>query len=280
MHKIRFLLLVIIAVVSILILGNGCRDTHKTLDHFPIEVGNSWEYSRKFSVVVYDTVNNDTTEFLVTDSLHEEFEGIDTLAGWECYRLKRILYEQNGMYSGTWWYAHPDTALLCIAYIYYSAATTTSPETDVHLGFRLGGITFDSPQALAQYLYYQRNCRLPTLNLLNSDTMYWSSPKKVFIYPLKVGVSWTAIADTNQWVEEREVMAEDSVTVPAGTFLALRIERMIDWMTENDFLCMWISEEGIVKDSCRIRGEVIDSGGSVIGYLVGDDIYELLDFHQ
>lgn len=274
MHKIKFLLLVIIAGVSILILGNGCRDTHKTLDHFPIEVGNSWEYSRTFSVVVYDTVNNDTTEHLIIDSLHEEFEGIDTLAGWECYRLHRILYEENSTYHNTWWYAHPDTALLWIAYS-HNGTPIISTESGGGIKFRFGEIVFDSPRELARYLYYKRNMRFMTLC---SDTMYWSSPKKLFIYPLKVDKSWTAMTDP--WFENREVMAEESATVLAGTFSTLKMKITSDRMTEHDLWYNWISEEGIVKDSCRITGEAIDSVGTVIGYLVCDDIYELIDFHN
>ena len=254
--------------------GSGVSSTYAlVIDHFPAQVGNSWEYKRTFYIIVYDTVHNDTTEYLLVDSLHEEFEDIDTMADWECYRLRHILFEQGDTFPETWWYAHPDTALLWIAYLGGGKKSKISVEPKSNIKLRLGEMYFDSPQGLANYLYSLRYTRILPLR---ADTMYRSPPKKLLVFPLEVGKFW--IAMTDPWLEEREVVAEDSVTVPAGDFFALKTKITSDWMEEWDLWYKWITNEGIVKDSSHVRGEAIDETGVIIGYWDSDDIYELLDF--
>jgi hypothetical protein len=277
MYYLKGLLLATITVTGGFVLGNSnsfANSVTKTLviDRFPTQVGNSWEYRRTFYVVVYDTVHNDTTEYLIVDSLHEEFETIDTLAGWECYRLSHTLFEQGDTFPKTWWYAHPDTALLWIAYLIgYKSKISTEPR--VNIKFWIREKSFDSPQLLAWYLHRAKYTQALRLKV---DTIYWSPPKKLFIFPLEVGKSWVAMI--NPGVEQREVVAEDSVTVPAGIFFTLRTKITSEWMEESDLWYKWIAEEGIIKDSLHVKGIATDTLGNEIGYWEADDIYELLNF--
>ena len=273
----KLLWLVVVVVVAGLILEHGCTKSSESLviDRFPAKVGNAWEYSRSFSIVVYDTVNNDTTAYLVVDSLHEEFEGIDTLAGWECYRLDHTLYEQGDTIDQYYWYAHPDSALLWVAY----TPDDTSPiltrsMVKGNIRFRFGEMMFNSPQALAYFLH---SIRHKSFQNLGTDTSYWSTPRKLFIYPLKLGKSWTAMTDP--WIEEREAVDEDSISVPAGTFFTLRIEINSDMMDANVWWSNWVSEEGVVKDSFYCRDDATDFEGQVIGYYDLYDTYELIYFN-
>lgn len=246
-------------------------DDTLVIERFPAEVGNSWEYSRFFRVVMYDTVNNDTTTYMRTDSLHEGFQAIDTLAGWECYRLRHVLFQDGDSFPETWWYAHPDTALLWIAYAFdYSLNLSHHPTTDVRLW--LGGLSFSGPEALESFLRHQR-VRSATL-----DTSYWDPPKKLFIFPLQIGAQWVAM--TNPWLEEREAVEEDSVSVPAGDFYGLRIAICSEWMGPTDAWWNWLATQGIIKDSLHIRGVMTDPYGNVIGYFLGDDIYELVGLNM
>ncbi len=244
------------------------------IESYPVGVNNEWKYSRTFQVVVYDTINNDTTVYLFNDTLHEWFDDIDTLAGWECFRLQHILYGNGDSFPQTWWYAHPDTALLWIAYTYNNTKFCKSSRSATNIKFRYKGICFNTAKSLAQYLYLRR---FYPFQFLGRDTMYWSPPKKLFVFPLTIGSYW--IAMTDPWLEEREVVGEDTVNVPGGTFAALVTKITSEWMTENDLCFNWLSEEGVVKDSFHILGEALDSLGNVIGYCIVDDIYLLIDYH-
>lgn len=168
MYYTKLLVLAIMVFSCVLVLANSNSYPDSTenaivIDRFPTQVGNSWEYRRTFYVTVYDTVHNDTTEYFTIDSLHEEFEAIDTLASWECYRLKRVLFEQGDTIPETWWYAHPDSALLWIAYLYaYESKSVTKSSINAKLWFRER--SFDSPRQLARFLYRTKYREYPHSN--------------------------------------------------------------------------------------------------------------------
>lgn len=272
-----YLLLILTLGILLGTTVNSCRKhVHKPLaiEQFPVQVGNSWEYRRTFQVVVFDTVNNDTVEHPLIDSLHEEFKDIDKLAGWECYRLLHLLFDQGHTYPETRWYAHPDTALLWIANSRGDISRIVEGEKFNNKILCKGTTSFDSPHALQQYLY---NVRYKNFLSFNFDTTYCSPPKKLFVFPLTINKYWVAMTDP--WLEEREIIEEDSVTVPAGTFNSLRLKITSDWMEEFDLWHKWIADEGIIKDTLYIRGIARDTGGNIIGYFDAYDIYELLYFN-
>ncbi len=278
MKHLKHFYLLLILTLGILLGAtvNSCRKhVHKPLviEHFPVQVGNSWEYRRIFSVIISDTVNHDTSEYILIDSLHEEFKGIDKLAGWECYRLLHLLFGQGHTYPKTRWYAHPDTALLWIACLLGDISRIVEGEKFNNKILWKGTTSFDSPHALQQYLY---NVRYKKFLSFNFDTTYLSTPKKLFVFPLTINKYWVAMRDP--WLEEREIIEEDSVTVPAGTFNSLRLEITSDWMEEFDLWHKWIADEGIIKDSLYLRGIATNAQGDTIGYFYSYDIYELLDF--
>jgi hypothetical protein len=85
-----------------------------TIERFPAEVGNWWEYRHTYYSVLYDTTfDHIIEEELIVDTLHAEFLQIDTLQGWECYVYNGGSGQRFPLVNG--WYAHPDTALLTIA---------------------------------------------------------------------------------------------------------------------------------------------------------------------
>jgi hypothetical protein len=238
------------------------------IERFPAQVGNSWEYSRTFLTVFYDTLYTDTTQTVVIGSLHTEFQGIDTLRNWECYRYFSQLFEEGDTFSDIAWYAHPDTAFLKIA---YGPPTHAGPPWKNFEKYRLkfGDSYFNTVEELSRYLYHMRNLS----EGLESDTTFWDPPKKLFIFPLSVGKSW--IATVNPWLDQREVTEETYVTVPAGNFLTLKIE--IRYNGPNPALHEWISDKGVVKDSMYAQGLIIDLYGHVMGYFDAYDVYDLLD---
>jgi hypothetical protein len=270
--------LLIIGVVAVsLVLGHASISADSptaslVIKRFPAAVGNSWEYQRTFHLVVYDTVNNDTTVHVIIDSLHSEFQGIDTLGGWECYRYLSQLFQDGDVYSDTKWYAHPDTAFLGIA---ATPPTHSGPPWKIARTTRLkfAGREFSSVRDLSRYLYQTRNSHLTSTY---SGTVFLDPPKKLFVFPLTLGTSW--ISMTDPWEVEREVVSEEWVHVQAGDFLTLKIEMRPD--VEGLELYEWLSDEGSIKDSAHVDSITITDPTSPepIGYGVAYDKYELLGY--
>lgn len=238
------------------------------IERFPAQVGNSWEYRRTFYSVVYDTLYKDTTEYLTLDSLHVEFQDIDTIRGWKCYRRFSILFETGDTYPSISWYAHPDTALLGIAYL------TSEQSPEKHMGkinLKLGKQFFSSMDELRRHLF---NIRHFTFGGLVLDTGFSDPPVKMFVFPLAVGQYW--IASTNPWLDERRAVEENFVFVPAGGFLTLKVK--ITYYGMDLEFYQWISEAGIVKDSLYASGIATNEIGEIIGYFECYDKHELLDY--
>ncbi|MCK4322297.1 hypothetical protein KAX08_07255 [candidate division WOR-3 bacterium] len=258
-------------IIIILTSSYSCQKKHEPLiiERFPTDVGNSWEYQRTQYIVVYDTVNNDTLENCYSGSFNEEFVGIDTMAGWECYRLQHIDFSQYDTVPEVYWYAHPDTALLKIAYMKESKSRVIE-ESKFNLKYRLGDMYFDSPRDIIEYIRYFRYFQMP---LLRADTSYYVPPMKLFIYPLEVGRRWVVFR--YPWIEEREVIGVQSIITPAGIFPTLKI-KVINLYIEVWF--KWIAKEGLMKDSLYFRGEAIGGDGLVYGYYDVYDLYEIVDF--
>lgn len=187
--------------------------------------------------------------------------GINTVAGGCCYRFHETTYDN------TRWYAHPDSALLFIAsLINRDVGSVVQSSGNRKLG--LHGMIFGTTNDVALYMKYL------TLGLdwnLDADTAYLTPPQKSYVYPMMVGTSWVRMIEP--WYEECEAVSAESVTVPAGTFLTLRLRIERDMGIEGERY-IWISEEGMVRDSMYGRGAAINSVGDTVGYF---DVYALYD---
>ncbi|MGB7061404.1 MAG: FlgD immunoglobulin-like domain containing protein [Candidatus Zixiibacteriota bacterium] len=272
MRSLRGLPPIVCLVLGCLALGyfaTGAEPANGDLviDRFPADVGNSWDYRRTFYIVMHDTSAGDSLEFLVIDSLHAEFLSVDVLDGWKCYKYSSRLFEAGNVYSDIVWYAHPDSAFLEVA---YTPPTHAGPPWKDSMNFGFGGRYFTSLEEFRLYLYQMRTSRFADTY---AETTYWKPPKKLFVFPLMVGMQW--ISMTEPWKEEREVMGEEAVEVPAGHFHTLRIEMRPDM--ESFWLYQWLSELGVIKDSAYFdTTEATNEFGDTVGYVLGYDKYELV----
>ncbi len=258
---------IVIAAVSVILFEVRCQGEKEfVVEYFPVEVGNWWEHEYTFLLVEYDTVTNDMFENLFIDSRRDEIIGTNTLAGWSCYRFYETLHHT------TRWFAHPDSALLFIA-----ALTDTIPGfaegSSRDIIYLLHGAIFQTASALACYM---KNMTSGLSGNLDADTVYLIPPHKYYVYPMRIGTSWVMMADS--WYEEREVVAAESVTVGAGTFYTLKLRVVTDLGSEYERY-IWISEEGMIKDSIYLRGVATNVVGDTIGYFDVYTMYELLSLN-
>ena len=276
MHFFKGSLSIFVFVAGIFIFGHFVPRAETAskdliLDRFPAEVSNSWEYRRTFYAVILDTASGDTLqENFMVDSLHSEFKQIDTVHSWECYKYVSRLFSGAHIYSDTAWFAHPDTSFLEIA---YTTPTHAGPplSSSGTLRLKFKERSFSGIDELKLYLYQMRGSGLMSTS---SETSFWNPPKKLFVYPLAVGAKWISMLEP--WKEEREVMAEEVVQVPAGTFATLRID--LRPIIKDLSPYQWISEQGVIKDSIYYDTSLVaNQFGGIIGYWFGYDKYELVD---
>jgi hypothetical protein len=272
---------IICIIVIILTLSYNCEKKHVPLiiEKFPLDVGNSWEYIRTFYTNIYDTINNDTTESMYTLSFSKVIVDIDTMMGWKCWELKETQIYADDTFPETHWYAHPDTALLKVANcIEWLPKLMDSKEAKFPLKFKIGDSYFDSTIDIIGYI---RHIKYFQNKYSESDTVYYLPPRKLFIYPLEVGKSWTVFNNTqDEFSEEREVIEEQFINTNVGIFATFKIELTCSWGIDR---YKWIAKEGLIKDSIYVRSEVVrrdtsESGFIVVGYNDIYDVYKLIDY--
>lgn len=275
-----FLCPFLFTVCGFLLIGCGSKKSTKpgppsgnlTIERFPAEVGNSWEYRRMFYSVIYDAADGHIIEEdLHTDSLHCEFLRIDTLRGWECYKYGSQLFQDENTFSDTVWYAHPDTAFLTIAYTSHSGVGPP-PKSSGEIRLKFGERYFNNIGELKLYLYQMRNSVFASTS---SDTTFLEPPRKLFIFPLTVGTQWVASVGLFGKIQEREVVDEESVHVQAGDFVALKVRIITGWPEQQWY--QWITGQGIIKDSAHLDAiPLYGEFGELIGYVESYDKYELI----
>lgn len=272
----RCIFLVFVSVFSVLIWAQPAAQAEPLTDdliitRFPTEIRNSWDYRRTFYTEIHDTAHGGVSQVLWVDSLHAVFIELDTIHGWECFKYCSKLFSGGDVFFNTEWYAHPDTAFFKIAYF---SPTHAGPPWKSPSRFRLefGDRSFESMDQFRLYLY---QLRISGFASASSETTFWKPPKKLFVFPMAVGMLWVSMGEP--WKEEREVRAEERIRVPAGDFHTLRMEMRPDIRGVNLKLYGWLSDEGVIKDSAHFGpSPVWDELGQVYGYMVGYDRYELV----
>ncbi len=241
------------------------------IERFPAEVRSSWDYRRTFYVEIHDTVHGGVSQMVWVDSLHAVFVEMDTVRGWECFKYHSKLFSGGDVFFNTQWYAQPETAFLEVAYFYptHAGPPWKSPS---EVRFEFGDRSFESIDQFRMYLY---QLRISGFSRTSPETTFWKPPKKLFVFPMRVGMLWVSMGEP--WKEEREVAEEEKIRVPGGDFHTLRIEMRPDISGVNLKLYEWLSEEGVIKDSAHFGPSPIsDEFGQVYGYMVGYDRYELV----
>lgn len=276
MRFLRCMLLVFVSAFSVLIWAQLNAPAEPLNDdlmitRFPTEVRNSWDYRRTFYVEIHDTTHSATGKMLWEDSLHAVFVELDTIHGWECFKYCSKLFSAGDVFYNTEWHAHPDSAFFTIAY--FSPTHAGPPwKSPSKFRFKFGDRTFESIDQFRLYLY---KLRISGFASASSETTFWKPPKKLFVFPMTVGMLWVSMGEP--WKEEREVMAEERITVPAGDFHTLRMEMRPDIRGVDLKLYGWLSGEGVIKDSAHFGpSPVADEFGQIYGYMVGYDRYELV----
>jgi hypothetical protein len=240
------------------------------ISRFPDKVRSSWNYRRTFYLEVHEFDRREFSQTYWVDSLNAVIVEMDTLLSLPCFRYVSRLFSGEDVFFNTKWYAQSETSLVEVAY--FSPTHTGPPwKSPSELRFTFGDRSFESADQLRHYLY---QFRISGLARVSSDTSFWDPPKKLFMFPMTVGSMWVSTGEP--WKEEREVTAEDKISVPAGDFLTLRIDIRPD-ISADLKLYEWLSEQGVIKDSLEFGPiELSDEFGQVYGYLVGYDRYELV----
>lgn len=246
-------------------------------DLYPLTVGNRWVYDRRDVNQIIPIAGPPSppdvhsTPFVITMPCAFNFDGLDYIVQLESFPDLNshyfYLYRQDadGLFGrdiGGGEVPCPDVQMAM-------HSTPTKPRVG---GGVLAGIT--DPVKRAAYATALMRTR-ERMELLRRVTVGAGQRHFTFLeYPLYTGSEWVAKEDGHF---TRTVEGPDVITVPAGTFPALRIRLDSDFLGPTDQAFVWYGQQGVIKFSARFVGEATDEQGNVIGSLVATSTEDLTE---
>lgn len=235
---------------------------------FPLSIGNWWKLSRKWKMVFNPPVSPWGDSIVLYYSIHWEIVDKDNLCGYQSYVLQNEYYEENEGYFYTLdWYTDFWGGRHGLYHIAYSGVGGLPIKflTVPGYKFKFAGRTFNSPHEILLWIQGLEPCK--------EDTTLRIPPRKVLVYPLKIGKEWIAFDDP--WLQTRKVVGRETIITPEGTFLCYKIEVVGEVWKDYMVWYDWFSNKGLIKRYIWFTGYMTDEHGNIIGTLESTDIYLL-----
>jgi hypothetical protein len=237
----------------------------KTSGRFPLDQGNWWKLSYEWSYVrksgPFDSLG--TSGELLWDIIDR-----DVLAGHESYVLRDTYYEETGStYTSLAWYTDFWKGWEGLFEIGYAWGGSPGPLGDFSgYKFKVAGKVFDSPREVLLWV----SGMVPT----QGDTTVRIPPRKVLAYPLSLGKKWVAF--DWPWLQEREVIDFEDISVIAGIFPCWKIRVLGEVLDQDDIIWYdWFSDQGLVKRYICFEHELLDPYGNPVGTYESKEVYLL-----
>jgi hypothetical protein len=252
----------------------GCEtlnDFSIPTNKYPTNLGKEWEYNSIWYFEYYDSTGH--IDSVVTQDLgntivrivndHEFINSYDNAILFESFDLN------TPQYVGKIWYVNSDSGFFSIA---YSDPGVTQPVLPKRKITRTDVLNY-----LIKTNGMQLGFGAPDFSqIYNSDSIQiYSPPRKVFEYPLRVGMNW--IEFTSPLLKERFVSDYENVFLNGKTYNCFKIVssiesfgiKLIDYVDLNSGMIM----REIGSDSIAITSFI--SPDSVIGYYKSTTISKL-----
>ncbi len=169
--------------------------------------------------------------------------------------------------SDIWYRETPDE----LAEVAYGAANVTPLVTPKRDAAVAPAAPFAQPKTLARLLERHRLGGGPASA---DSSIIRAEPRIVYRFPLKAGARWTAFR--TPFLQTREVVGEETVTVQAGTFRCARVRtRLPDLAPELEWTD-YVAEQGLILRTIEMTSERRDSQNNPIGTLVTRERLELI----
>lgn len=275
----KFIILFVLA--STFFMLNSCD---KILDGpdftFPLQVGNSWEYTR---IHRHTKVDSDSLSSFFslsdTSNVTMRIKGTKTFADTaETYEFVSELVHDNIHFISSTFYRPLRTGLYRYAYLATGGATIFPKQgqtgTILFQGKTYAGV-FALSQALLSGSVYSKT-RSDSLNIENPAPL-------VYKYPFKVGDQWTFIRNNDFYMAKR-VSGKGKLELESGVFSCYKIEWLYDWDEDGDWdddisFIDYVSKEGLIFRKLSFFGIVYtNQNGEELGSFDSHEEFILTQF--
>ncbi|NNE35595.1 MAG: hypothetical protein HKN13_10170 [Rhodothermales bacterium] len=233
-----------------------------------LEAGISYTYTSRLVVTAKDlsgvVLSSDTAvDTVVVEILPvpETVDQVDISFQFDVYNPKRTDLR------ATTWYFQSDTSLTEVAYRNLATVVFATPKRDRPLAsrrvrsFPLSGFLLQSEALVG--------------NPDDPDSVIVRpSPRVVYASPLAVGQKWVSFTDP--FMQEREVIREERISVGAGTYDTVVIESVSGAPFDGTRYLDFVATVGLVRRVSTSSSELKDAGNTTIGTLESELAVEVV----
>lgn len=266
----------IFSLVSILFFLVSCEQNifegENTTTKYPDNIGHEWEYNTVWKLEYYDTTGqivSATTE-QTENTIIRIVKDRDVISSYN----NLILFESYDLSSthnvNKIWYLNADSGLFAIAYSNPGASQPVLPKQGILTSQQFKNLI----KTVGKYPGYFDPFN--PLNQLADSIQYYIPPRKVLMYPLKIGSQWIEL--TEPFYRERFINRQQIINTNRKDYLCYKIESKWDWVPNLKFtdyidLNAGLVMREIVADSV---GSVLPGSPDIVGYFKSTSISMLV----
>lgn len=247
-----------LGAVALALLVSSCDSTEETFSRVNLRVGQQLDYEVQYTDDgLFNGVEAYEASGRLTERVVSSGQTLEGRTGLTIVEVELVEYgEPDVTFKVTNWYRPTDARLESVAYRFSGdgpgadglrSASPTASLADrlVNDAQRLGGDDPDCP--------------------FNCATTLWEQPRIVLEYPSYIGQSWTHTVSAGRIFTTREVIGNETIKTPAGTFPCVVIRtRPLETGDRSFDSVDWISTVGLVQRRITYRTPVtLDDGSQV-----------------
>lgn len=264
--------IIVVSVILFICLLMSCSDdpiNPTTIKKYPDSLGTEWEYTTTFTLLFYDSAGtiygNDT--LFIGNTIANIINDNDSLGSNKNLVLFSSYDEDTPQSNNYIWYSNTDDGMYAIA---VSGPASSQPILPKSIPF---------PQnSIFEKIF---NLNLTPISLTHSiiffddSLQYYDPVRKVLLYPLRVGKSWT---ETNSpFIIKRTVKTKKEVITQAGKFYCYLVETEIEEfpnITYEDFIDL---DAGLVFRKIKVDSMAHTTElGDTLGFFNSTSLSELI----
>ncbi|MGQ9798224.1 MAG: hypothetical protein ACUVRG_02870 [Ignavibacterium sp.] len=248
----------LIFILPVLILFIGCEKVVNSgnlpiYSKYPTKLNNEWEYNTIFSYEYYDSTGNiDSSSIIDLGNTICKITNINDSIG---NFSKLILFEEYDVatpdYVHKTWYVNADSGLYAIAYSNPGASQIIIPKQNPK--------SLESFKQLIKSIGVSPNFNFNSdySNQLSDSIQFYTYPRKVLAYPIKIGSQWIELIEP--FYRRRFISKQEIININGTDYNCFKVESHWAWdwnwdLTYNDYIDVsaGLIKREIISDSLVI----------------------------
>ena len=247
-----------VLILSLMPILNCTRDKNPLVPEsgpfiYPVRTGNQWEYRRSLFFRPLSDETSMAADTVFTESIIKVNPPVMLPGSIQTFPFEERINDNGRLFTSESYYANSQKGLYLYAYRYAQGGTLI-PKKKAGQKIFFKDQIFDDMSEIALYLTQS----IPFQHIMSDSIIYENPPLLALKYPLTINQKWTYRKPGHPWHIEKEIVAEEEIKVPAGSFVCFKIQWLMDikndLVRDDDIVFYdYVCEKGLIKRYILIK---------------------------